>query len=93
MNTAEAKAMGFKIMIFPGATIEPIIDAVNDELKVLKETGSTSTKKWQGGVHAAFNACGLAECVEIDKKAGGKAYATVNDKAGESGGTNGTNGH
>lgn len=87
MTAEEAKAMGFRIMIWPGATIEPIIDAVTAELQKLKKEGTTSTEGFKIGIKGAFNACGLQECIEIDKKAGGKAYATVNNEHGQ------TNGH
>lgn len=80
MTADEAKSLGFRMMIWPGATLEPIIDAVTAELSKLKQTGTTSTNTFKVGIHTAFDTCGLQECLEIDRKAGGKAYATVNDE-------------
>ncbi|KIY00049.1 uncharacterized protein Z520_04687 [Fonsecaea multimorphosa CBS 102226] len=73
----EATKMGFRIIIYPGLCIGPVLESVGKELKVLQTTGKTTARSSAGGVKEAFNLCGLQECIDIDKEAGGKAYATV----------------
>ena len=73
----ETSKMGFRVIIYPGLCIGPILESVNKELKTLQTTGKTSPRSSAAGVKEAFNLCGLQECIEIDKEAGGKAYATV----------------
>ncbi|KAJ9609220.1 hypothetical protein H2200_006992 [Cladophialophora chaetospira] len=73
----EVSKMGFRIIIYPGLCIGPLLESVSKELKVLQTTGKASPKSSAGGVKEAFNLCGLQECIDIDKQAGGKAYSTV----------------
>lgn len=77
MTVAEAKEIGFRLMIFPGLAIAPIIKSVQAELAYLKEHGGVSPDSNAGGVKEAFNLCGLQECIELDQAAGGKAYDSV----------------
>lgn len=65
------------MMIVPGVCIGPVISAVTAELEHLKANGAVSQRNDREGVVKAFNLCGLEECVEIDKRAGGTAYSTV----------------
>jgi 2-methylisocitrate lyase-like PEP mutase family enzyme len=73
----EVSKIGFRVVIYPGLCIGPVIDAVNAELKHLKEGKRTSPKTLAGGIKIAFNLCGLQECMDIDREAGGRAYDTV----------------
>ena len=73
----EASKMGFRVIIYPGLCIGPVLESVSQELKTLQTTGKGSARSSAGGVKEAFNLCGLQECIEIDRDAGGKAYATV----------------
>ena len=73
----EAREMGFRVIIYPGLCIGPVIESVRKELKVLQTTGKSSPIDASSGIKDAFNLCGLQECVEIDKQAGGRAYASV----------------
>jgi 2-methylisocitrate lyase-like PEP mutase family enzyme len=74
----EAQKMGFRIIIYPGLCIGPVMESVARELKVLQTTGKSSPPSTAaGGVKEAFNLCGLQECIDIDREAGGKAYETV----------------
>lgn len=73
----EAQAMGFRIIIYPGLCIEPIVESVARDLKTLQTSRKSSSNLVGGGVKTAFNLCGLQECIDIDKESGGKAYATV----------------
>lgn len=72
----EASKMGFRVIIYPGLCIGPVLDSVSKELKTLQKTGKASAGGLSG-VKEAFNLCGLQECIDIDKEAGGGAYATV----------------
>ena len=77
MTAQQAKEIGFRIMIVPGVCMGPVIRSVTEELEHLKETGTVGQQNDREGVVKAFKICGLEECIEIDKKAGGKAYETV----------------
>jgi 2-methylisocitrate lyase-like PEP mutase family enzyme len=75
-SVEEARKLGFSVVIFPMACMDPVIEACGERLKSLKETGRGA----QGpGVKRAFNLCALQECLEIDRLAGGKAYDTVGE--------------
>jgi 2-methylisocitrate lyase-like PEP mutase family enzyme len=71
LSVEEAKALEFRIMIFPVASFEAAIIGVQKSLKKLKQFGVADSEG--GGVRGAFNLCGLQECIEIDKSAGGKS--------------------
>lgn len=76
----EIKQMGFRVVIYPGLCIGPVLESVRKELAVLKDTGKASDSTLaRAGVKEAFNLCGLQECIEIDKLAGGEAYKTVGE--------------
>ena len=77
MTVEEAKELGFRIMIFPGLCLSAVLGAVRKELDYLQSNGTTSKEESVGGVKELFNLAGLQDCIEIDKRAGGKAYATV----------------
>lgn len=74
MTVEEATEVGFRVVIFPMACMDPVIDACEKSLRRLRETGQS-----QGGpgVKRAFNLCGLQEAMEVDRLAGGKAYDSV----------------
>lgn len=78
-TAAEAKELGFKLIIHPGVCMEPILRAVGQELDVLKRTGAVSEGASAEGVKRVFNLAGLQECIDLDMKAGGKAYGTVGE--------------
>lgn len=77
MTAQEAKELGFKIVIFPGVCMEPLLKAVGTELETLKQTGAVSTDMAAAGVKHAFNLAGLQECIDLDLAAGGSAYNAV----------------
>ena len=77
MTAEQARDIGFRIMIVPGVCIAPIIRSVSAELEYLKREGAVSQQNDREGVVKAFNLCGLEECVEIDKRAGGKSYNSI----------------
>ena len=77
MTAKQAKDIGFRLMIVPGLCIGPVIRAVTAEMEHLKEKGSVSELNGSEGVVRGFKLCGLDECMQIDQRAGGKAYDTV----------------
>lgn len=79
MTVNEAKEVGFRIMIFPGLSLGAAMNGIKNELEHLKTHGTTSDIAGGRGVKEGFNLCGLQECIELDKAAGGKSYATVGE--------------
>jgi 2-methylisocitrate lyase-like PEP mutase family enzyme len=76
-TTEEIAEMGFRIAIYPGLCLGPVIEAVRKEMQTLQNTGKSGPREGSSGPKDAFNLCGLQECLEIDQKAGGKAYSTL----------------
>jgi len=75
ITVAEAKEMGFKIIIFPAFALGPVYEAVSAAAKDLKETGDIRrTAGQEGGPKEVFMICGLKEAIEFDIAAGGKLY-------------------
>ena len=77
LSVAEAKEMGFKIMIYPAFAVEPVYQAVAAVAKELEETGDLKSDegfKWKGPKEL-FEVCGLKESIEFDIAAGGKLYS------------------
>jgi 2-methylisocitrate lyase-like PEP mutase family enzyme len=75
-TAAEAKAIGFKLIIYPGFALEPVYKGVATAAKVLKETGDVGkvVDKPGFGPKELFMACGLKEAMEFDIAAGGTMY-------------------
>lgn len=78
LTVEQAKEIGFKIVIWPGACIEPVIRATSQSLRALKNNGrppkedmedAAGPKKW-------FQMCGLDRSIEIEQKAGGNSFST-----------------
>ena len=76
LTVEEAKALGFRLIIFPGVCSSKVLDGVNQSLALLKSSGKEEAYNG-GGVQKLFKTCGLDDCVEIDRMAGGKAYEKV----------------
>lgn len=79
LTAAEAKQLGFRLMIFPGLCLGPVIKSVGAELKHLKDHGTVPPESGAAGVKEAFNLAGLQECIAIDQAAGGSAFDTVGE--------------
>lgn len=73
---AEAKELGFKIIIFPFASIGPAYNAIKDVFVRIKETGSTGLEK-EFTPKKLFTVVGLEQAMEIDAKVGGSMYKKV----------------
>ena len=72
----EANRLGFKIVIYPVATLGPVIEEVSRYMKQLKVTKRNPMSELQksGGVRSMFNICGIAECFNFDIRAGGTSF-------------------
>ncbi|MBE3043916.1 isocitrate lyase/PEP mutase family protein [Candidatus Bathyarchaeota archaeon] len=75
-SVAEAKAMGFRIIIFPLASIAPAYKAIKDGLVALKETGLTGIGE-DFTVKKMFTVVGLEEAMATDEGVGGSMYTKV----------------
>ncbi|KAI0181256.1 Phosphoenolpyruvate/pyruvate domain-containing protein [Hypoxylon sp. FL1284] len=80
VDAAEARAMGFRIVIWPIAGMTSVYIAMRDLCRELKTTGQiknryTEDGKIDGGVRDVFELCGLSDCVEFDKVIGGTSFA------------------
>ncbi|OAA59732.1 Pyruvate/Phosphoenolpyruvate kinase [Niveomyces insectorum RCEF 264] len=77
LSVAEANALGFKIVIFPSAVFSMVMEAAQTQLRHLKATGRQIVTEYRKkmGPRFFFNAMGLEECVEFDRKLGGQSYA------------------
>ncbi|KIW15525.1 hypothetical protein PV08_05571 [Exophiala spinifera] len=73
LSVDQAKELGFRIVIFPIAGFGGAIKGITESLATLKSTGREPEDLI--GVKQAFELCGLNECIELDKRAGGKALA------------------
>ena len=77
MTVEEAKEIGFRVMIFPGVCLAAVATSVGNVLDELQGVSGVPQTNGHSGVKSLFNICGLQECVELDIRAGGKAYADV----------------
>ncbi|KAI0858886.1 carboxyvinyl-carboxyphosphonate phosphorylmutase [Xylaria cubensis] len=80
INAAEAKAMGYSIVIWPMAGLTSVYLGMREICRELKETGEikerhTADGQVDGGVRDVFELCGLSACGEFDKKMGGTSFA------------------
>ncbi|PSN66165.1 carboxyvinyl-carboxyphosphonate phosphorylmutase [Corynespora cassiicola Philippines] len=76
-SAQEARDIGYKIAIYPALGIEVVYPAVRKAVQQLKTVGKVESvepdgKRWSP--REMFDVCGLSDCMEFDKKAGGKAY-------------------
>ncbi|KAI1766487.1 Phosphoenolpyruvate/pyruvate domain-containing protein [Hypoxylon sp. FL1150] len=80
INTREAQALGYKIVIWPIAGMTAVYLGMRDFCRELKSTGEikdrhTEDGKIDGGVRDVFELCGLEESVQFDKKVGGASFS------------------
>jgi len=74
ITTHEAKAMGFRIMIFSFASIAPAVVAIKKTFEKILTDGVVGTGK-DLTPKALFEICGLQDSIIIDSEAGGAAFA------------------
>ncbi|KAM0797524.1 Phosphoenolpyruvate/pyruvate domain-containing protein [Usnea florida] len=77
MDDAMARALGFRIMIFPAVRIEAVMKSVDASIKKLLTTGFLDAEGEAKGIKRAFEICGLQESIEIVEKTGGGAYRSI----------------
>lgn len=73
ISAAEAREIGFKMIIFPFATIGPALMAMREGLEKLKRDGLPGLDK-ELTPQMLFRVCGLDESVKLDADAGGAAF-------------------
>ncbi|KAJ5986195.1 Carboxyvinyl-carboxyphosphonate phosphorylmutase [Penicillium sp. IBT 35674x] len=73
ISAAEARELGFKMIIFPFATIGPALMAMREGLEKLKRDGLPGLDK-ELTPQMLFRVCGLDESVKLDADAGGAAF-------------------
>ncbi|KAF1817568.1 Phosphoenolpyruvate/pyruvate domain-containing protein [Eremomyces bilateralis CBS 781.70] len=77
LTAKEAQELGFKLMIYPGLMLTAVYDSCTASSAELKSTGTVKlTERQMEGPKALFTTCGLLECIQLDKKAGGQAYSS-----------------
>ncbi|KAI1324864.1 carboxyvinyl-carboxyphosphonate phosphorylmutase [Xylariaceae sp. FL0255] len=79
VNAAEAKRLGYKIVIWPMAGMTSAYIGMREMCRELKDTGEirdrfTPDGKVDGGVRDVFELCGLAACGEFDQRVGGSSF-------------------
>ncbi|KAL3304330.1 methylisocitrate lyase [Colletotrichum asianum] len=77
-TAAQAKDIGFRMMIVPFASIAPAYEAMRDSLTRLKETGVVGTQP-DFTPRKLFSIVGLDQAMEFDAAAGGTSYSQVKD--------------
>lgn len=75
VSVAEAKEMGFRMIIFPGFALSPVYHAVKAAAEELGANGRVqSANTFKDGPKELFKVCGLMECISFDKNAGGQSF-------------------
>ncbi|CAI0652618.1 unnamed protein product [Colletotrichum noveboracense] len=73
---AEAQELGFKVIIYPFASIAPAYQAIKDVFVKIKKTGNTGLEK-EFTPKKLFTIVGLEEAMAVDTAAGGSFYNKV----------------
>lgn len=73
ISVSEAEEMGFRIVIFPFAGIAPAYKAMREVYTRLKKEGITGAEAFMTPKQL-FEVSGLSDDLEIDARAGGKAF-------------------
>ncbi|KAH7041044.1 Phosphoenolpyruvate/pyruvate domain-containing protein [Microdochium trichocladiopsis] len=78
VDAAEAKALGYKIVIWPMACMTSVYLGMRDICRELKGTGRIEEKyedgKLVGGVREVFECAGLSKCSAFDAEMGGTSF-------------------
>ena len=72
LSVDEARAVGFKMIIWPFAGLVPAIVAMRQAYQGLKTSGVVPGQKMTP--KEIFELCGLKEWVEVDREAGGEIF-------------------
>lgn len=73
ISAGEARELGFKVVIFPFASLGPALVAIRSGLEKLKHDGLPGLSQ-EMTPQALFRVCGLDESIKIDADAGGGAF-------------------
>ncbi|CAK7237850.1 hypothetical protein SEUCBS140593_010162 [Sporothrix eucalyptigena] len=72
LDAAEAKAMGFKILLWPILSLTYTYVSVKKAMRELKEKGwSEPLPGGEGGIKDIFEVCGIEEAAAFDREVGG----------------------
>ena len=74
---SEAQEMGFRLVIYPGLALAPVLRSVTASMMGLRETGSVKPEKNSGGLRTLFEIYGLDQCIAFDNTAGGTTLASL----------------
>ncbi|KAF2659802.1 methylisocitrate lyase-like protein [Lophiostoma macrostomum CBS 122681] len=78
LSVHETREIGFRIAIYPALALEVVYPAVQKALRQLVEKGRVESPQGDGkrvSPREMFEVCGLGECMEFDREAGGTAYS------------------
>ncbi|GME65610.1 putative carboxyphosphonoenolpyruvate [Neofusicoccum parvum] len=73
ISADEARAMGYRVVIFPFASLAPAYAAMKAGFEQLKRTGVVGAPEYFTPKFC-FQVCGLDESMALDEAAGGKAF-------------------
>jgi 2-methylisocitrate lyase-like PEP mutase family enzyme len=76
LSVAEAKELGFRLIIFPGLALGAVYESFSGVAKKLKDTGIQAASVGKEGPRELFNVVGLQEAMEFDMAAGGGLFDT-----------------
>ncbi|OQN96840.1 hypothetical protein B0A48_17400 [Cryoendolithus antarcticus] len=74
MTNADAKKLGFRIVIWPTAGLEAVVPALENTYRSLKDEDAVY-KEGALGPGKLFEVCGLKDLMAFDESVGGKAYS------------------
>jgi methylisocitrate lyase len=73
ISATEARELGFRIIIYPFATLGPALVAMREGLAKLKESGLPGLSE-EITPQMLFRVCGLDESLKLDQEAGGNSF-------------------
>jgi 2-methylisocitrate lyase-like PEP mutase family enzyme len=76
ITPAEAHELGFRMIIFPFASIAPAYDAIRDTFEMIKQSGETGLAA-DFTPKKLFSIVGLKQATAVDLAAGGQMYTKV----------------
>ncbi|KAJ5748482.1 uncharacterized protein N7511_010178 [Penicillium nucicola] len=82
ISAAEAKEIGFRMIIYPFATLGPALVAMREGLAKLKETGLPGLSE-EITPQMLFRVCGLDDSLKLDAEAGGDSFEGGVDLSGK----------
>ncbi|KIX93460.1 uncharacterized protein Z520_10880 [Fonsecaea multimorphosa CBS 102226] len=74
LTVAEAKAIGFRVIIYPSIATRAAFLAITESMTMLKAQGDYLDETGKIGPTAVYNVCGLKAAMDFDKAAGSNTY-------------------